>query len=182
MKKILLLLPFLSFNLIGCPTNTNSFVEAGVDATPDVLVCDDVVEETDMVVTRDNWQLVLPVGWTEQTPLNGSDTVALLADNETTNGFLLLSKETYIDSFDQFAIETIRGLRGQGAKVLITATVSLDEEAFVYVRTKDHGLVVDTWLTAKDGFGYSLNCGGEPNDVGIPPEDCQTIADSFKLK
>ena len=172
----------LTASLVGCPTKHDvgdAGLEASVDATTDVLVCDDVIDE---VITRDNWQLVLPIGWTEQTPLNNSPTVAFFADNKETMSILLLTKESYVDSFDQFAIETIRGLRGQGAEVLITASTSLNDEKFIYVRTKDHGLVVDTWLTTKDEFGYSLNCGGKPNDSGLPPEDCQSIADSFKLQ
>jgi hypothetical protein len=182
MKKTLLLFTILSLKLIGCPATNDPVVEAGVDATDDVLVCDDVVEETDEVITRDNWQLVLPVGWTEQTSLNPDSNVVLLASNESAEGLCLLTKEPYTDSFDQFAIETIRGLRGQGAEVLTTESTSLNDEEFVYVKTQDQGLLVDTWVTTKDGFGYSLNCGGMPGATSELSNDCQTIADSFKLK
>jgi len=181
MKKIFLAL--LTLGLLGCPTDKDPVVtDAGtnpvIDAS-DVIVCD---EDAATPVTKDNWQLVLPAGWVEQTQFPNSQNVALLAANEKDEGLFLLTKEPYTDSFDEFAIETIRGLRDQGADILTTSSVPLGDEQFVYVNSKQDSLVTDTWLTVKDGSGYSLNCGALEDNYGKLSKDCQDIFSSFKVE
>ena len=179
MKQIFLLL--LSLSLLGCPSHKDPVInDAGVDVTSDVLVCDDAAIETETVVTVDNWQVTLPIGWVEKK--SESKDIVLQADNDKDQGMLALIKEPYERSFDAFSIETIRGLRGQGAEIVILSSMLLNDKEFVYVKSKEQGFIVHTWLTVHDEFGYSLNCGGAEDNFSELSEDCMAISSSFNIR
>jgi hypothetical protein len=179
MKRILLLLSFFAINLTGCPNkSTPPVTDAGTDFAPDVVEH----QKIEYIVSGDTWQVTLPISWKEKVPLPHSQDVALLAENESTQGMFLLTKETYTDSFDAFAIETLRGLRRQGSTIIMSESTSLNGEPFVHIKSSQESLVVHTWLTVKDSYGYSINCGGVVSDIDLLSVDCQSIADSFKLR
>lgn len=172
-------------SLVGCPNSDPVSLDAGTvkDAAPDTFVCeDDASEDVDLsgdtVVSADNWQLVLPREWAKQEAPKG---VALLATNTKEQGLLLMTKEPYEGSYDEFAIETVRGLRGQGAEILTTSTVQANE-LFVYIRSQQGDLIADTWVTVKDDFGYSVSCGSLSSNFGKLSEDCERILFSFEMK
>jgi hypothetical protein len=176
MRK-LIFISLMSLCFLGCPNHNTDKTDASVQ---DVEVEPVVEVSAPQTVNGDSWQLVLPPDWKQQPDVLKH--VVLIAEHPTVEAMVLLSKESYSGSFDEFAIETIRGFRGQGVTINSTSSTVINDTPFVFVQSESSDIVNNSWLTVKDGFGYSLGCGGVKTSSDQFTEECMEIANSFTVK
>jgi hypothetical protein len=181
MNKILILMVALfASSMLSCSSCGKS------KDVPDAQVADSGPEASiiaEIVINKDNWELVLPATWTES-KIDKLDVQFVASSAETTN-LLVVTKSLYTGTYDQFIIETLRSLRTKGLNVLGVASETVNGQTFVLITTIKNDIVMLMWNTVKDGKAYSLSCGGPQNNLqenisGYIPE-CQKIADTFKI-
>ena len=175
MKNILVLsVALFVSSLMSCEScnQTNNVADAQVvDAQTECPM--------DRVLEKDNINLTLPMTWGEEP--NSRKTVLLVAIEPKLESLLVLTKEPYTGTFDQFAIDSIRGLRSGDAGLVGTSSVELNGSPFVLAETTKDGLTMLEWITVKDGFGYGLSCGGPEVNSDKHVEACQKIATSLTI-
>lgn len=173
MKKLILFLIALiaSFNLSCYSCNNNPTLDAGIDSgTADIVLI------KEQVITGSNWELVLPSQQWNKKETNRQN-VELLAIDTSLANLVLFTKEPYNHSYDQFVIESLRTLRGESSFILKTSDIIISDIQFVQAETVKNDIHMILWVTVKDGFGYTLSCGG-PEDTS----DCQKIANTLVIK
>ena len=178
MKNVALTV-LLGLVLVACPGTNNPSSDASVtDVVTSDVVAESVSKET--VVDNKDFTITLPVTWKQE--VSQSSSVVLLAKNPLSESMLVLTKESFTGSFDQFSIEAIRGLRGQGAEISSMQSIVINSNLFTQLSSTQGDVEVVTLLSVKNGFGYSLNCGGPEVDMAQFKSDCQKMFDSLQLK
>ena len=162
-----------ALGLLSCPAPTDP-------TSSDAAI--DVVPITEVQVVGDSWLVTLPVAWTQETNMPSGKNVKMVAERKEAQALVLLIKEPYSGTNDQYAIDTIRKYRDQGSTINHAASVIINDNHFVTVKTTNENIIVDSFITVKDGFAYSLECGGTDINASQFAPDCQKIADSLKIK
>jgi hypothetical protein len=129
-----------------------------------------VCEGVPNTIDRNNWHLTLDSSWHEE-----CCKVDFCATQARTNATVVVTTEPFEDSFDAFAILTIRGVRDQGMTLVKTQSLVMNDMPFVSLSTMNNDTKINTLLTVKEGIGYSVSCGGSNN-----LQDCDVIK-TFKV-
>jgi hypothetical protein len=133
-------------------------------------------------VVFENMEVTMPFEW-QLVPMDDAQTKVYSSKDE--KSMLILIKEPYVATYEEYAFSAIRGLRAQGSDVKEAKQVEIDGVKFVLVaadlkKADGSSLELWMWITVQNGYGYSLACGGS-SSVGND-EVCNTIASSFKIK
>lgn len=171
--KNIILTSLIGLVLVACPGQKNNNQDASVADVVDPV-------PTEVVVEGQTWEITLPQSWKQDSPISAS--VELWAENISIDSLLVLTKESYAGTFDQFSLEAIRGFRGQGAEIGSMQSVSINGYNFTKLESTQGDVDLVTLLTVKNGFGYSLDCGGDESFTFKLKPECQQILSSFKLK
>lgn len=134
------------------------------------------------IFSGDTWEIYIPVDWKL---LDHSDSnIVLSATLEDNKTMLVLVKETHDDPFDMYVLTAIRGLRATGADLIASEKQEINGTLWMYLEAEKNSILIYTWATVQDGFGYALSCGGPAdNDYATNREmDCNEIMQSLKLK
>lgn len=126
-------------------------------------------------LSQNDWQLSVPDdGWViERSDISG---IEMIAHNYTLPCMALLIEEAQPDSIDQtaYAMETIRILGADGARITAIKPVVYGDNKFVVVKSIKDRVAVMTWITLHDQIGFTLSCVGTD-------ELCQSIANTLVL-
>jgi hypothetical protein len=149
------------------------------NSKPDVQIIDSGTEElVEQVISGSSWTIVLPIGWEREETTYPN--IELVAAEKTNKSLLVFSKEPYTKSSDQFAIESFRTLRGEGAQLEETSVAIINNERFITAESIKGNIRMLVWLTVKNNFGYTILCGGSQDNI-ISLSDCQKIISRFKI-
>jgi hypothetical protein len=175
MKKIALIsLALLALSCMSGSSCTEEPIKPQLDAGPDVEL--PPVEKT---ILRKNIEVTVPYSWEERTTTHTN--VQLVMIEPSMRSLTVVSKEPYTGSFDQFVIESMRGLKYSNADLLKSSSVMINETPYVSVESSHDGIGEITLLTVKSGYGYSLSCGG-PTDFSENKIVCKQISESLIIK
>ena len=135
-------------------------------------------------ISQENWSFNLPgSGWVaKETPI---PEIKVAMSNDAQEMMVLFVKEDIGDAtFQEYVVGTIRAFIEGGARINSIKQVKLGELKSIQVQFDKSGEVVWAWITAANGWGYGLTCGGVINvDAGTAQHDlCQSVADSLQIK
>lgn len=140
------------------------------------------VEE--QVLSQENWSFkLIGSGWTDKDVPVPEIKVAKL--NDAMQMAVIFVKEDIGDAtYQQYVVSTIRAFVEGGGKINSIKQVTLADRKAILVQFSKEGEVVWAWITAANGFGYGLTCGGVIDaDAGSAQHDfCQALADSLQIK
>ena len=140
------------------------------------------VEE--QVLSQENWSFKLAgSGWKDKDLPVPEIKVAKM--NDAMQMAVIFVKEDIGDAtYQQYVVSTIRAFMDGGAKINSIKQVTLADRKSILVQFSKEGEVIWAWITAANGFGYGLTCGGVINvDAGAAQHDfCQAVADSLQIK
>lgn len=147
----------------------------------DAGLVDSSFEEVGMptTISGNGWQLTLPSSWQNQD--FNKPSFELLATNKEDESLFLLYKEEYKNTFDQFAIESIRKLRDEGAVINDTANVTINDQPFVMIESIKGNIRMFSHYTVFNNYAFSLSCGGNENNTQTLI-DCKNISQSIRLQ
>lgn len=134
-------------------------------------------EQKPQVFSGDTWELTLPVGW-KKTEQVSEDTI-LTATLKDEHLIFFLLKEEYKGPYENYIISAIRGIKNAKLEIKSLKQVEINGTKFVLLETYKDDFNLLIWITAKNGFGYGLSCGG-PTSPKF--DECTQIASSFKIK
>lgn len=143
----------------------------------DVSAQDSFIEASINHIVKDNIEFTLPQVWIEKQ--GEHDNVKLLAIESLNEGLILVTKEQYTETFDQFVIETLRSLRGDGIEITGTSSVIINDTTYVFAGAAKDDIRMMVWMTVKSGYGYGFMCGGP--DKKFFNLNCQEIASTLKI-
>lgn len=192
MKNIFVfVLALLVLNLASCKSCNNEPVKT--DAGPDVSVVD-VVEEPKQefkTIEGDVWSINLPDPWYKD-----NDPIAaaadLLAINNEKELVLVMITLKHEGTYDEFMINRIRELRGNGFAIADIATVSFGCSKYVLVDAVRDGVQGYMWFTVSEvtvnsegdtvQLAFDISCGGEVTNPNNIFTECNKVVKSFKIK
>lgn len=151
------------------PNSSDAGIDAQSDSEPDV--------NQDRYFIKNDYKILIPASCTENDLNKENLELAFTCPN---NVLFLLTKELYALSYDSFAIESIRQLRGEGVSILNTKSLVINETPFVMAESEKDNIRMFLYVTVKNGYGYSLSCGGKSiSDDSILL--CERVVTSFVL-
>ena len=176
---VICFIAFFAFSDDLMPADTSSIEDCG-----DVS-CEWPQSTNDLVLSQDNWKLSVPdTGWLNNDPPQPGFKVLLTNDEQHALLILIKDQLPNDETFAQFVVDTIK--IDEASDVLVNAVkqVRIHDTKFIMVQGNRKGDTVWSWLTVKDGFGYTLLCGGEIDvDAGSSMHDmCQSIASTLEIK
>lgn len=191
MKNIFIfVLAVLSLSLVSCKScnsdpgkiDAGSIVDSGLD----------VIEEPAPKFTTikgDVWSIDLPYPWYKD-----KDPIAAMADllaiNNEKELVLVIMSSTYNGTYDQFMINKIRELRGDGFAVASVVVISFGCSKYLLVDVVKEGVQGYMWFTVsevntdgeKKQLAFDISCGGELINHNDIFEECNKVVKSFKIK
>lgn len=162
-------------------TACSSCIEPTPTPTPTPVLDASLIDTSikDTVITGSSWEVILPIGWEERKTTVAN--VDFIAVQTTTKMLFMVTKESYINSLDQFTIESFRYLRGEGAQLEQTSSKNINDVKYIMAESVKDNIRMFVWLTVKNGFGYTISCGGpEGNSENMTA--CQNIILNFRLQ
>jgi hypothetical protein len=193
MKKILFTLPLVLLGLISCspkapdppppcdgstcpdptatvaPTATTTPTATGLPTTP-----------TTQVLADENWEFAIPATWVKIARPEPIPEVKSYYGHAETRNLIIFIKEPFAGLAGEYALQSLRGLKDSGARLASAKQVDINGNKFVLIDADRDGIQLYIWITAKNGFGYVLSCGG-PATAESKEELCQSIANSLKI-
>lgn len=193
MRHLFPILGFLTLGLVSCTgctkKNTSTPVCTGVDCeqptapvvpSPDAGVAP--VESSGSLtqtLSGKGWELVVPEGF-DTVVIENEEQPEVLVVNEEEHSLVLLTKEPFAKSNPEFVLGAVRGVAEAEGTLHGSKQGELNGNKYVLLDTAKDGTRVWMWLIVKNGFGYSLSCGG-PADEDHHEALCAEIADTLKL-
>jgi hypothetical protein len=180
--KYLFIYMIAIFSLIGCSCTKDkpmSPLGKPLDLPSASVSATAVIPPAPYLVSVENFKVVLPSNdWT----ILNSDTpgVRFLGKNLKLNNLVVLIKEKYTGTYDDYALLNFRGLKDQGATLVSSDQAEFGGAEWVFISSTKDDVSLLQWVTYKDGFGYALSCGGS----GSPEAQvqlCQQIAGTLQL-
>ena len=153
-------LTILALIVCSCTCIDNTVPDAAIDVQPMY-----------QVIQKDNWNITLPLTWAEQ---NVDNSAQLVAVKDKT--LLTFYRQSYEGSFDEFAVMSIRSIRTNSDNISETKSLTINNNPYVFVQSESKDISEITLLTVKDGFSYSLSCGGKDN-----LDDCQVVYNTLEI-
>jgi hypothetical protein len=184
MKRLLFVISVLAIGLISCTSCTKKNVTPAPTST--VVVPTPVPTVTappvskDEVLSGEGYQLTVPAGWEKYIADPATPGIELTYINDQKHNLVVLLKEPFAGSSNEYVIEAIRGLKTTGAHLTSSTQVVLNGNKFVLIDATNEGARMWLWVTTHNGFGFALSCGGEetnPDNEKI----CTDIAATFVL-
>lgn len=130
------------------------------------------------VVSIEDFEVLLPSNEWRQV-VNSKPEIKFLAKNDKLNNLVVVVKEKFSGSYDDYALTNIRGLKDQGAVIVKADQSEFGGAKWVFVSSSNDGVNLFQWITYRDGYGYALSCGGQ--GVEEQATVCQQIASTLKL-
>ena len=158
--------------LIGCATKTPP--PTTKDAAPEAAI---IVSETKEYANSE-FKLSVPVNWSEIT--KHQDDVQYMAGNIDSKSLLMVIKEPYNRTYDEYIIANIRSVKQNGVKVANVSELTSNGTKFALIKAYQDDITVLMWITVKDGFGWGFSCGGLVGDASM--SECEAMFNSFVLK
>lgn len=156
------------------PTDVNSCQES------QTLTCEpEKSQPATEVVKGDGWELTVPFGLQKKV-VPDQEVVLSLFSNEN-KALLILLKEKYAGSYDEYIISSTRSLKDSGASLDNSKPMIVRDQKFTLMESTKNGVKVWSMVTFKDGFGYALSCGG-PAPYDNVYSFCSPVFDSITLK
>lgn len=179
MKKILLVC-LLSVGLISC--NSCSKSTKPVDAGASVDAASEASAPQSTVLSKDNWSLSVPSDW--ETQEMDDPTVQAALFNKDKGSLILLIKEPFKGSLEEYTLTAVRGIKNSNAELTSLKEVDVNNNSFVLLESSKSHIKLWMWLSVKNNCGYALSCGG----VDLPElkidqsEVCNNVISSLKLR
>ena len=176
MKRLLLVALLAVFGVLVYATCT--------DKPPKIQQVEKSFERTDpnvggLLLDKDEWRIVLSGKDWKLTKPDNQQIVLMAIDNERKQ-MVLLIKEPTTATFEEYVVGTVKSMNMVGASLVSAGMDALNNEPFFLVATTTP--TMQAWITVKNGFGYVLSCGGEPEDTEQFTQRCQEIANTFQIK
>ena len=128
------------------------------------------VEDMEYVLPSTDWESVT----------SNKPEVKSMASNKKEQNLVVMVKEKYAGEYDEYVLSNIRSLKDQGAFVVGATQSDLNGLKWVFVDSTKNDVRLLQWITVRNGFGYSLSCGGK-GDPELQLQVCQQIANTLKL-
>ena len=127
----------------------------------------------------ETWEIIIPNGWEEEsTPDNDTKVYAF---NNAKHSIIMLVQESFIGSYADYMTWAIKSITQLEATLISVEQVEINGTTFALIESQKGQAKLFMWLTVKNGFGYSLTCGGLVSDESNR-DICFTTASSMKLK
>lgn len=178
------------FGLTACSSclkkdqvNINTLPDASYDASDAGSIVDSSSQETSLmpiVIANDNWQFELPSTDWKLTPTDDGGPDAFY-QNLKDKSLLILLKEDFIGSTQDYTLIAVRGLKEANLKLLSSSQMIIDSKLFIYLELANGNIKIFQIMYAKNKFGYSLSCGGLDIENTLK-EKCLNILNTFKIK
>lgn len=133
-----------------------------------------------IVISGDNWQFELPsTDWT-LTPTEDGGPDAFY-QNLKDKSLLILLKEDFTGSTQDYTLLAIRGLKEANLRLLSSSQLLIDNKIFNYLELVNGNIKLFQVLYAQNKFGYSLSCGGLDSENTFK-EKCLSIFNTVRIK
>jgi hypothetical protein len=130
-------------------------------------------------VTVDNTSLEVP--FESKVILNSDKNVlASIYLNTTSKVVVILTKESFEGSLEEYLIYNLRGIRATSSVVYGTETLLTNNISYKQIEAGKSAVRIFTWITTKDKFGYTLSCGIKEDSS--MKSLCLTILSSLTIK
>lgn len=180
--KRFILLTALALGLVSCSAcakkvPTPVVVDAApvtVDAGTDVIVS---VPKADITpFSFENVYVTLPGQDWALRQLSAEIAVAV---GSTANLVLFIGKEHTKYNLEGYTLFSIREIRGAGGTFVSSKQVEIDGTKYTLLEANKGASTILSWLTVKNGVGYSFSCSSETT---FKPQDaCDQIASTLKI-
>ena len=130
------------------------------------------------MVKQEDWQMAVPT--TFQVKSTDKKEVVYMSYSNSDNALLVVMKEKFTGTFEQYVLTSLRSSKDAGAKVESTKTVDSEGKKFVLLEATKDDIKIWTLVTVKNGFGYGVSCGGPPPYAALNSV-CSFITNSFTL-
>lgn len=176
----------LTLGLASCTSarSCSSKTDTVTNPTCDGSSCPAPVPEaaTDQMLSGSGWKLQLPVEWAhENIPAEQSKNVELLMSNKGLHEVLLLIKEPFTGTSEDFVLKLIRGLKERGVTINSAKQITLNNNRTVVISTTGTENSVWMWVTIKNGSAYTFSCGGVTSETWHQ-DSCESIASFLTIE
>lgn len=130
-------------------------------------------------VSSDTWQLMIPNQFREKSPVQKNVVLSRLSQSD--NLLVVLLKEKYPGSYDQYILGAVRAFREGGASIISSESVTIGGAKFSQLEIIKGDVTVLNWIYHSNNFGYILSCGG-PSISVYSRQKCSKIAESLQIK
>jgi hypothetical protein len=191
MKKIFYTLPLVILGLISCspkapdpppPCDGSTCPDPTATVSPTATTTSTglpTVPST-QVLAAENWEVAVPATWSKLTLPEPIAEIKVYYGHAETRNLVIFLKEPFAGLAGEYVLQNLRGLKDSGARISSAKQVDVNGNKFVLVDVDRDGIHLYMWITAKNGFGYVLSCGGSATTEG-KEELCQVIANSLKI-
>jgi len=183
-NKTLIATVLLAIGMASCSACGNTPPASSPDATPTAAPTPSVPVPplpvpTNILVKRANWELTLPgTQWDIDTTSQCDSGVCSVAYQSKDNlSLVMFISEIYSGTYDQYVIETIRGIKDAGATIASAKAADLSGNAATVIAASKDAIRVWTWVTVIGGHGYNLSCGGSIDNHDL----CFGVASTVKI-
>lgn len=156
-----------------------------LDAAPPDAGLDSVQPQGDTpdykTISRNGWSLTVPQEWEEMSVEGEELQPELVVGNEDENNLILLVKDPFPGSTPEYVLAAVKGVKEDGVKITASKQAELNGKKFTSFEIIRGGAKIWFWVIVKDGFGYSLSCGG-PASEDHHEAICLDVANSFKIQ
>lgn len=188
MKRLLFILPLLILGLVSCascskPTESVPPCDASSCPTLSASASAVPVAPPRQVFAEDNWSLSVQPGWNKvSAPVSADDMhVKVCEINTDKKNLVVFISEPFAGTNAEYILEALRGLKDGGYKITAAQQVDLNGNKFVLIDSNQGNLRMWMWVTAKNGSGYALSCGGDNSDP-TQEDTCTDVANTLTIK
>src|SRR5271166_1030078 len=136
-----------------------------------------VLPEKRTEFAQENWRFTVPgEEWITTKP--PADELKVMVRNQNKEAMVVFLKEPTDDSMAAYVIGTLRAFASEGNTISSAKQVVINQTKYVKAQIDSQPTTIWVWITVKDGYGYSLACGGDYNpEAGATLHDlCDNIA------
>ncbi len=183
MKNFILAIMLVAIGTVSCSSCTKETTTPDAGSPPVPSSSTTVTPEPPkpvpgpVTIKEGKWEFTFPTdGWkrVENPPPHS---IAFI--NQEVKNITIMVDEEFTGTYDEYALNAIRGIRAAGATVASAKQVEINGTKFVLVDSSKDGMRVWLWVTLKGGRGNALSCGG--GDTTSTHDLCFGIANTLKI-
>jgi len=135
------------------------------------------------VISGDTWKFILPSSGWQANPMGDGGTTINVYTNGTVKNLIAFAKEPFTGSIQQYMLLATRGLKDSGGTLdNLSQLLFINNTNFVSMEaTTSSGRKIWSWLSVKNGYGYSFVCSGIDSNDESQHHLCEQIAQTIQL-
>jgi hypothetical protein len=132
------------------------------------------------IISGVDWEITIPSGWVHEDIKNNTKLVEACYVNNSKMNLILLLKEEFIGSIDDYTAQALQELNDEGIIINFTQQIQVNDVIGNMYYTFNNDIGIWTLVIMHNTMVFSLSCGGYNID-NYQQDICLNVIKSFKL-